>query len=78
MKIDKVAGGYSRKFNLGNYNSLELEVTCWADLEEGDDPVMCIVRLQDLCREAVKREFSALRSRIAPGQSATAKSQIPA
>ena len=56
-KIDKIACGYTRKFNLGNYQSLELEVTTWADLEPGDDPKQVCTGLQEFCREQVKQEF---------------------
>ena len=78
MKINTIAVGYERKFNLGDYNSLTLEVTCWADLEPGDDADERIFELQAKTREAVKAEYLRLRDKVKSGQSANSKSQIPA
>jgi hypothetical protein len=41
-KIKTVSVTYGRKFNLGDYNSATIDVTIWADVEEGEhlDPLM--------------------------------------
>ena len=60
MKINAVAVAYQRRFNLGDYQSLGLECTIWADLEEGDEPDQVIATLQEQARIAVKREHSRI------------------
>ena len=37
MKITTISVTYGRKFNLGNYESVHLEETVWADLDEEDE-----------------------------------------
>jgi hypothetical protein len=76
MKIDKIAAGYERKFNLGDYNSLSLEVTIWADVEDGDDPQAVIQAVQDKCRDSVKAEYARLKSKVPANTSVEAKAQI--
>jgi hypothetical protein len=61
MKIKTISVSYSRKFNLGDYNSLGLEVTYWADLDESDDPVLITKHLQAAAREDVKREYGRIQ-----------------
>lgn len=70
MKIDKLSVSYARKFNMGDYNSLSLEATTWADLESSDNPVDCLEVLQEMCRVAVKNEYSRLRKAGGNGQQA--------
>lgn len=71
MKVNSVAVCYERKFNLGDYQSLKLECTIWADLEEGDESQQVIQNLQDQARDAVKREFSRLPARPMTQQTTT-------
>jgi hypothetical protein len=66
MKVSQVAVAYTRKFNMGDYNSLGLECTLWADLEEGDTSADVIQALQDQAREAVKREYARLPKKTGP------------
>ena len=44
---------YSRKFNLGNYETQD----CWieADLEPGEDPITCIKKLKEMIENAFKK-----------------------
>ena len=56
MFIKTIAVTYQRKFNLGDYNSVELGVSAWASISEGEDEDVCIQILQDKCREAVREE----------------------
>lgn len=37
MKFTTVSVSYSRKFNLGDYESLELACSFWAQVEDGED-----------------------------------------
>ena len=64
MRIKQVSVSYQRAFNLGDYNSLRLEVTYWADLEENDDPVLITKHLQAAAREDVKREFGRVQQKL--------------
>ena len=38
MKITTVSISYSRKFNLGQYESLDLSCSLWAQVDEEEDP----------------------------------------
>ncbi|MCC5654741.1 hypothetical protein LC609_34225 [Nostoc sp. XA013] len=37
MKFTTVSVSYSRKFNLGNFESLDLGCSLWAQVEDGED-----------------------------------------
>lgn len=37
MRVKTVSVSYTRKINLGNYNSAEVGATLWAELEPGED-----------------------------------------
>jgi len=60
MFIKTIAVGYSRKFNLGDFNSADLSVDMWASISEGEDEDICTQILQDKCREAVRMEYKKL------------------
>lgn len=57
MHIKTIAVGYTRKFNLENYNSLELKTELWASIDEDEDEEACMNILHDKCRESVRREY---------------------
>lgn len=57
MHIKTIAVGYTRKFNLENYNSLELNTELWASIDEDEDEEACMNILHDKCRESVRREY---------------------
>lgn len=84
MRIKTIAVTYGRKFNLGNYNSLNIEVTAWADLdvhqvleansvvrEEGEDPGPVYTELFRQLRIQVKEYY--LRATVAKAKPAAAK-----
>lgn len=73
MKVDKVAVGYERKHNLGDYNSVTAEVSLWADLEDGDDPQAVIAELQEMAREDVKRELLRVTQKKKPIQTSNSR-----
>jgi len=77
MKISKISVSYDRKFNQGNYNSIRLEATCWADLEPLEDPDLAVQALWAYCREAVRGEYSRLKDQVGPNEQAASKAQLP-
>lgn len=57
MHIKTIAVGYTRKFNLESYNSLELKTELWASIDEDENEEACTNILHDKCRESVRREY---------------------
>jgi hypothetical protein len=57
MKVTTIAISYNRKFNLGNYNSVELSCAIWAQIDKEEDEETCIMILRDKCREHVRQEY---------------------
>ena len=45
---------------MGDYNSLHLGVTIWADLEEGENHLVAIKTMQDDARDSVRNEFARI------------------
>jgi hypothetical protein len=66
MNIRTVAVGYTRKFNLGNYNLVELSCSLWAQIDPEEDEDCCIAILQDKAREAVRAEYHKVKSNQGP------------
>jgi hypothetical protein len=54
MKIGTVSISYSRKFNLGNYESLELGCSLWAQVEEEEDAEGVVQFLYHQAKASVK------------------------
>jgi hypothetical protein len=54
--------GYTRKFNLGSYNLVELSCSLWAQIDPEEDEDCCIEILQDKVREAVRCEYHKVTS----------------
>lgn len=54
MKINTVSMGYTRKFNLGNYEAVEISVQQWASVDEDEDPDQVISFLAEQCKNHVK------------------------
>ena len=57
MKIATVRAGIVRTFNLGDYNSLKLETSIEADIEEGDDAKKVIQDLFLMARDEIRIEY---------------------
>jgi hypothetical protein len=68
MKVTAIAVTYGRKINLQNFNSLHIEVSAWADLEDGDDFAQSEEQLREQCRLAVKGEAQRLKQQNKPQQ----------
>lgn len=56
MQITTITVTYGRKVNLGDYNSLNLEVTLGAGLEPEEEYEPALSRLWEIARESVKEQ----------------------
>ncbi|OYE00690.1 hypothetical protein [Nostoc sp. 'Peltigera membranacea cyanobiont' 232] len=54
MKIGTVSVSYSRKFNLGNYESIELGCSLWAQVEDEEDADGVVQFLYHQAKASVK------------------------
>ena len=54
MKITTVAVTYGRKFNLGDYESMHIELTAWADIDEDERPDEATAALFADVKQAVR------------------------
>ena len=66
MNIRTIAVSYSRKFNLGNFNSVDLSCSLWAQIAAEEDEDGCIQILQDKCREHVRVEYYKAKNGCSP------------
>ena len=57
MRVTSVSVKHSQKFNTGNFTSLDLEVSIWAQLDSGDDASAVIDSLQEEARLRVLEDF---------------------
>lgn len=55
MKITTVSISYSRKFNLGGYESLDLGCSLWAQVEDEEDPDGVVQFLYQQAKASVKQ-----------------------
>lgn len=56
MTVKTISTTYERKFNLGEYESANLGVTTWADIEPEQDPGSAIEELAELCKAQVRKQ----------------------
>ena len=54
--IKTVSVTYGRKFNLGDYESVHIEISIWADVEEDEDLNEVMPRLWDMAKANVKAQ----------------------
>ena len=64
MHVTTISATYERKHNLGNYNSANIGLTLWAQLEDGDDDAACVIALRNMARNHVMTELSRLDTRL--------------
>ena len=57
MTSKTVSITYERKFNLGDYNSVHIGLTLWADCDEGESHIDVARQLQADARELAKAEY---------------------
>jgi hypothetical protein len=62
LKINTVSFSYTRKFNLGNFEAVEIGVSQWASVDEEEDADQVIAFLAEQCKAHV-------RAAIPPGYS---------
>lgn len=60
MKLKTVSVVYERKKNLGDYNSANIGVTLWADLDEGDNEADAMTALWEMAKANVKAQLVPL------------------
>lgn len=68
MIIKTISATYERKINLGNYNSVNLGMTAWADLGEGENAELVAKAVRAYCRENVRAEALQLIEAIRKGR----------
>lgn len=66
MEIKTIAVSYNRKFNLGNFNSVDLSCSLWAQIVAEEDEDSCVQILQDKCREHVRAEYHKAKNGSLP------------
>lgn len=66
MKITTIAVSYHRKFNLGNFNSVDLSCSLWAQIDQQEDEDTCVQILQDKCREHIRNEYHKAKNGSKP------------
>ena len=54
MKFTTVSVSYARKFNLGDYESLELSCSLWSQIEDGEDADGVTQFLYQQAKDSVK------------------------
>lgn len=55
MKIEKVKVAYGRTVNLGNFESMRVDVEFQATIDAGETPENVCEKLETLCKSEVKR-----------------------
>lgn len=56
MHVKTISAVYERKFNLGDFNSMTVGATAWADLDENEDSVAAYAALFTEVKEVVKEQ----------------------
>lgn len=64
MKLTTISATYDRKLNLGDYNSVHIAMTLWADLEDGDDPALAADALRQMARHQVLAEMARIKPEL--------------
>lgn len=64
MKLKTISTTYGRKMNLGDYNSAHVEISLWADLEDGDDAASATDALRIMARNNVMRELGRFSQQL--------------
>lgn len=64
MIVTTISAKYSRKLNLGDFNSAHAEVTLWADLEEGENEEVAVIALREMARNNVMNELGRVDQRL--------------
>jgi hypothetical protein len=54
LRTNTVSFSYTRKFNLGNFEAVEISVAQWASVDEDEDPDQVINLLAEQCKDHVR------------------------
>ena len=65
MILKTISVTYGRKMNLGDFNSLHVEASLWADLEQGDDEAIAAEALRTMARNQVGTELARMEPKLA-------------
>lgn len=76
MDIKTISVTYLRKINLGQYNSIELGMTAWADIGADENAQTCASALRAYCRENARSEALQLIEAIRSGRKMEKTDQI--
>lgn len=63
-QIKTVSVTYGRKINLGDYNSVNIEVTLWADVQEGEDTNAAMHQLWDMATANVQTKAGTVTRKL--------------
>lgn len=64
MKLTQVSATYGRKFNLGDYESMHIEISLWAQLDDNDDEAEASEALRQMARNHVMAEAARVKREL--------------
>jgi len=56
MQVKTISVTYGRKWNLGSFESMHIEASAWADLDQGEEELGAYARLFAEVKDVVKAE----------------------
>lgn len=67
MKVTQISASYRRTINLGNFESVTIEASLSADLDDGDDKSLCMKELFAIAKQEARatlpdRALNALKA----------------
>lgn len=64
MKVTTISATYDRKVNMGDFNSANIGMTLWAQLEPEDNEAACATALREMARNHVVTELARIDRRL--------------
>ena len=64
MRIKNVSVEYGRKFNLGNYESLELNISLFAQVDEDENPEAVAAFLWDRAKSSLHEQAEPILEKV--------------
>jgi hypothetical protein len=77
MIIKTIGVNYNRRFNLGNFEYVELSCHIWARISDYEDEVVCTEILQSHAPSAVRNEFIKVKSGSEPVEIFSVNTKTP-
>ena len=65
MKLVQIEASYGRTVNMGDYNSMRVDIKLVADIEEGDDEAAAADALRAMARNQVMLELARTNGKLA-------------